>query len=120
MAKAKAVRCIPVPPLGGKTVKGAIDADKVIAGKPKTTLRNDYTSAKGKFYCGIWTAGKGTWKVKYNEDEFIVLIDGVVRLTGKSGKAQVFRAPEAFVIPKGFEGTWETIKPIRKYYAIAE
>jgi len=23
-------------------------------------------------------------------------------------------------IPKGFVGTWETVEPIRKYYAIAQ
>ena len=114
------VDTIRVKPSGGKAEKAPIDAAKVVAGSPKTTTRNDYSNPKGKFHCGVWTASKGTWNVKYGEDEFIVLIAGVVKLTPTGGKARTYKAGDAFVIPKGFVGTWETVEPIRKYYAIAQ
>ena len=41
-------------------------------------------------------------------------------LTGADGKAQEFKTGDAFIIPAGFEGTWETIEPVRKWYAIFE
>jgi len=114
------IATIPVKPTGGKAEKIAVDAKKVIAGAPKTSTRNDYSNAKGKFHCGVWTSSKGSWNVKYGEDEFIVLLAGVVKLTPTGGKAKTYKAGDAFVIPKGFVGTWETVEPIRKYYAIAQ
>ena len=41
-------------------------------------------------------------------------------LTDADGEAQEFKAGDAFVIPAGFAGTWETIEPVRKWYAIFE
>mgnify|MGYP000026452086 CR=1 FL=1 len=111
---------VAVKPRGGKLEKSPIDAAKVLEGKPTTGLRNDFTNAKGKFHCGIWTSPSGTWTVSYGEDEFIVLLEGTVKLTPEGGRAKTFKAPQAFVIPKGFKGTWETLEPVRKYYAIAE
>lgn len=114
-----ALNTIPVKARGGKAEKSPIDPKKVQAGKPVTSTRNDYSNAKGKFHCGVWTSTKGAWSVKYKEDEFIVLLAGKVKLTGADGKSKTYKAGDAFVIPKGFEGTWETLEPIRKYYAIA-
>lgn len=111
---------ISVKPSGGKPEKGAVDAAKLLAGAPKTSTRNDYSNGAGKFHCGVWTSTKGTWTVNYGEDEFIILLAGVVKLTPKGGRAKTYKAGDAFVIPKGFEGTWETVEPIRKYYAIAQ
>jgi len=114
-----AVHPVSVKPRGGKAEKGAVDAAKLVAGKPKTTTRNDFSNKKGRFHCGVWTSSKGKWNVKYGEDEFIVLLAGKVRLTAKDGTETTYKAGDAFVIPKGFKGTWETLVPIRKYYAIA-
>lgn len=114
------VQTIAVKPRGGKAEKAPIEAKKVLAGAPVTGTRNDFTNAKGKFHCGVWTSTKGKWTVKYGEDEFIVLLAGKVKLTPDGGKAKTYKAGDAFVIPKGFVGTWETLEPIRKYYAIAQ
>jgi hypothetical protein len=111
---------ISVKPSGGKAEKGAVDGAKLLAGQPKTSTRNDYSNGAGKFHCGVWTATKGSWNVNYGEDEFVVLLAGKVKLTPKGGRAKTYKAGDAFVIPKGFVGTWETVEPIRKYYAIAQ
>ena len=37
-----------------------------------------------------------------------------------AGKAETFKAGDSFVIPGGFAGTWETVQPVKKLYAIFE
>lgn len=111
---------VTVKPRGGKLEKSPVGAANLLDGKPVTGSRNDFTNARGKFHCGLWTSTKGKWQVNYGEDEFIVLLEGKVKLTPKGGRAKTYAAPQAFVIPKGFVGTWETVEPVRKYYAIAE
>ncbi len=41
-------------------------------------------------------------------------------LTSEEGKRWQFNAGDAWVIPAGFKGTWESIEPARKRYAIFE
>lgn len=91
---------------------------KVLAGKPATTTRNFFTDGSGQLFSGIWSSTKGKWSVTYDEDEFIYLISGKCRLTDADGHAETFKADDAFVIPKGFTGTWETLETLKKYYVI--
>jgi uncharacterized protein len=91
---------------------------KIVAGKPVTTTRNFSTDATGKFFCGIWTSTKGKWAIDYREEEFVYLISGKCRLIDRKGRAESFKAGDAFVIPAGFKGFWETLAPLKKYYAI--
>jgi uncharacterized cupin superfamily protein len=92
--------------------------DRVVAGKPVTATRNFSTDATGKFFCGIWTSTKGKWAIDYREEELCYLIAGKCRLIDSKGKAETFKAGDAFVIPSGFKGFWETLEPLKKYYAI--
>jgi uncharacterized cupin superfamily protein len=41
-------------------------------------------------------------------------------LTSDAGREWRFGPGDAWVIPAGFSGTWETIEPARKRYAIFE
>ena len=43
-----------------------------------------------------------------------------MRLTASDGTACEFAAGDAFVVPAGFTGTWETLEPARKHYVILE
>ncbi len=92
----------------------------VLSGDPVTTLQNYYTDSSGRFFAGVWESTAGKWAVDYQEEELCVLLSGVARLTSTEGDAQTFRAGDAFVIPRGFKGTWETLEPLRKIYAIYE
>jgi hypothetical protein len=49
-----------------------------------------------------------------------VLLAGRVRLTERGGRAEDYAAGDGFVVPAGFEGTWETLEPVRKWYVIFE
>ncbi|MGH6931488.1 MAG: cupin domain-containing protein [Dongiaceae bacterium] len=92
----------------------------VVSGQPETSVQNYYTDRSGSFFSGIWESTIGKWRVNYGEDEFCAILRGKVTLTAENGKAETFTAGDAFVIPSGFKGTWETIEPVRKFYAIHE
>ena len=91
-----------------------------IAGAPKTRLQNYFTDATGQFFSGIWESSQGKWPVRYVESEFCAILEGKCVLTDATGKAETFGKGDSFVIPSGFVGTWETVEPVKKLYAIFE
>jgi len=90
----------------------------VIAGDPETTTHNYFTDPSGRFFSGIWESTPGKWTVDYKEDEFVYLIAGRARLTDADGHGETFGPGSAFLIPSGFRGSWETLEPLKKYYAV--
>lgn len=77
-----------------------------------------YRDPSGAFTAGYWTGEPARFPVTYTESEFCVLLSGVVVLTDSAGHAETYRAGDCFVIPAGFAGIWETVEPVRKFYAI--
>jgi uncharacterized cupin superfamily protein len=101
----------------------AVEAGKPgepIAGAPTTRLQNYFTDATGQFFSGIWESTEGKWPVRYSESEFCAILEGKCVLTDATGKAETFGKGDSFVIPSGFVGTWETVEPVKKLYAIFE
>jgi uncharacterized protein len=92
----------------------------VVSGDPATWLQNYFSDATSQFFSGIWESSPGKWRVTYAENEFCGILSGRVVMTNAAGDAQEFKAGDAFVIPAGFEGTWETVEACRKWYAIFE
>ena len=92
----------------------------ILAGAPELTVRNVYTDPSGAFSAGIWESTPGKWPVSYTEEEFCLLLAGVVELTDARGRSERFKVGDAFVIRAGFTGTWETVEPVKKLYAIYE
>ena len=105
---------------GAAPVDAPFAPGKVLAGSPRATVDNRYSDPTQQFHCGIWTSTTGKWRIQYTENEFCHLLEGRVRLTADDGAAVEFSAGQAFVVPSGFAGTWETLEPARKYYAIFE
>ncbi|MCZ8129989.1 MAG: cupin domain-containing protein [Steroidobacteraceae bacterium] len=115
----------PVPALvvlgpGAAAESAPVDPARVLGGAPVTTVANAYSDAGARFHCGTWSSTPGAWRVSYTEHEFCHLLEGRVRLVADDGTAREFAAGDAWVIPAGFRGTWETLEPARKYYAIYE
>lgn len=67
---------------------------------------------------GLWegTAGSVFFR-SWPYTEFCVMLAGRVALTDKHGARREFGPGDAFVVPKGFTGTWTTLSPARKYFA---
>lgn len=93
--------------------------EKLVSGTPRTGLRSGHENEAKGFYAGTWESEVGAWRVAYDEEELCVLLVGRVRLTEDGGMPREFGPGEAFVIPSGFSGVWETLEPLRKIYAIA-
>ena len=113
MSAVKIIRFGVNPPVPESSKPG-----NVLAGDPTTTTHNYFTDPSGRFFSGIWESTPGKWTVDYSEEEFVYLISGQARLTNADGQAETFGPGSAFVIPAGFKGSWETLEPLRKYYAI--
>jgi len=95
-----------------------VEPARVTAGRPVARLDNAYSSGDGHFDAGVWESGPGRWRVSYTEHEVCVLVAGRVRLLGDDGSSVEFAAPDAFVVPAGFSGEWETLEAARKLYVI--
>jgi uncharacterized protein len=105
---------------GAAPVAAPFDAAKVLVGSPRATVDNRYSDASQQFHCGTWTSTPGRWQVSYTEHEFCYLLEGRVRLVASDGATSEFGPGDAFVVPAGFSGTWETLESARKHYAIFE
>lgn len=91
-----------------------------IQGSPMGTTRNFFSSPDEHFFAGIWESTAGKWPVNYTEQEFVHMLTGEAILTDASGKAEHVKAGDSFVVPAGFQGTWESLGEVRKLYAIYE
>lgn len=96
-----------------------IAPEKRLAGNPRCGARPAHEDEAAGFYTGTWESEVGAWRVSYDEDELCVLVAGRVRLTEDGGAPRDFGPGDAFVVPRGFRGVWETLEPVRKIYAIA-
>jgi hypothetical protein len=102
----------------GKAEKGAADPAKLLAGKYRTKTWNQFEGEDGRLFCGIWESTRGKVAVDYGEWEFCHLIAGKAVLTNDKGQEWTFKKGDAFIIPPGFKGTWETVAKVRKHYVI--
>jgi uncharacterized cupin superfamily protein len=105
-------------PLDGEPSSPA--TDRLVAGDPRQTITNYFADPTQQFFAGRWSSTRGKWRIRYSESEFCCLINGRVALENMSGERWQFGPGDAFVVPSGFEGTWEVIEDCTKFYAIFE
>lgn len=78
-----------------------------------------YTDPSGVFTVGVWACNAGTLEINdLAIDEACYLIEGEVVITDRHGNRERFVAGEAFLLHRGFVGTWHMPAPIRKYNAM--
>lgn len=95
-------------------------AERLICGEPRQTVANHFTDPTQQFFAGTWSSTPGKWRIRYTESEFCCLTRGRVVLENQSGERWEFGPGMGFVVPAGFEGTWEVLEPCTKFYAIFE
>ena len=95
-------------------------ADRLVSGNPRLTIANYFSEATQQFFAGRWSSSPGKWRIRYTESEFCCLTEGRVALENRDGTRWEFSAGDGFVVPAGFEGTWEVIETCTKFYAIFE
>jgi uncharacterized protein len=95
-------------------------ADRLLAGNPRHAVSNYFSDATQQFHCGTWSSTPGRWRIRYSESEFCCLTRGRVALENLIGQRWEFGPGEGFVVPAGFEGTWQVLEECTKFYAIFE
>ena len=75
----------------------------------------------GKVEIGVWECTPGRFTAdRSHSAEFCHFIAGKAKLTNHKGKSWIVKKGDAFIIPAGFRGTWETIEKVRKHYVILQ
>lgn len=102
-------------------VSAATPAHTLLNGNGITTAWSFFEAEKSSVHCGIWESEPFS-KLKSHPDEmeFCYLIEGQVKISDRHGNSSEFNAGDAFVVEPGFDGVWESLTRVRKYYVIAK
>ncbi len=94
-------------------------SDTPIEGAANPVAYTAYTDPSGVFTAGVWACDAGTIAIEdLAIDEACYLIEGEVIITDRHGNTDSFKAGEAFLLVRGFTGTWRMPGPILKYNAM--
>jgi uncharacterized cupin superfamily protein len=94
-------------------------SDTPIQGAAHPLAHTAYTDPSGVFTAGVWACDAGTLAIDdLAVDEACYLIEGEVVIIDSHGNTERFVAGEAFLLQRGFVGTWHMPVPIRKYNAM--
>eukprot|EP01113_Clastostelium_recurvatum_P025079 TRINITY_DN3010_c0_g1_i3.p1 TRINITY_DN3010_c0_g1~~TRINITY_DN3010_c0_g1_i3.p1 ORF type:complete len:152 (-),score=30.64 TRINITY_DN3010_c0_g1_i3:43-453(-) len=90
----------------------------IVSGKPKAGVNSQFMSADKKLSAGLWRSTVGKWGPwDQTEDEVCFVTSGRAIISDKKDKVKfVVKKGDAFVIPKGFSGYWETSEDFSKYF----
>ena len=87
-----------------------IDGDEPLAGGVTSFQSND-----GKFDVGSSRYSKITLRLSdWPVDEFMYFLEGEVEITNEDGSSKIYGPGDAIVMPKGFNGIWRQLTPIKK------
>jgi uncharacterized protein len=94
-------------------------SDRPVYGAKHPCAHTAYTDPSGVFTAGVWACDAGTLEITdLAVDEACYLIEGEVVITDAQGNSERFMAGEAFVLHRGFVGTWHMPQPVLKYNAM--
>lgn len=89
---------------------------KVIAGdNPVAGGLTGFQSSDGKFEVGFYHGSEVTLRISnWPVNEFMYFLEGQVEITNEDGSSKIYGPGDALVMPKGFNGTWRQLSPIKK------
>ena len=95
-----------------------LDGWKKVEGNPTMKTWIEYTSDDESMISGWWEATPGTYHASYESWEFVHLIEGQITITPDGGSPNQVGPGDAFVVEKGFKGTWKIEQKALKHFAI--
>jgi len=105
--------------LHGDAVRGPLEAwgqrEGADAGDPQTSgLLLVSTDA---LVAGVWECTPGGWNtVNRSASEAMLFLSGRARLTTQGCEPVIFQAGDTFFLPKGWNGRWEVLETVRKFF----
>jgi uncharacterized cupin superfamily protein len=118
--KSKLIGCTTIDP-AGENGNGLEDiphepSDTAVEGAKHPQGYIAFTEATEQFTGGVWACDAGLMEIRDNPiDEFCVVIDGEVEVGDDRGNRQTFNEGDAFILHKGFTGTWRMPRAFRKF-----
>lgn len=94
--------------------------DRIIDGHPLQRAWVQFEDPAKGFYAGVWESEPGIWRIRYTEVEHCRILSGRSRITAADGTVTEVGPGDEFVIPSGFEGTWQVLERTRKTFVIHE
>lgn len=83
--------------------------------RPPAASVSTFTSSDKRLEAGVSSYERVTLELRnWPVDEFMYLIEGQVEITPVGGVPHVYGPGDAFVMPKGFNGTWRQLSNLRK------
>ena len=80
-----------------------------------------FTNDAGNMYIGMWDSRAFDSEMRpFPWHEMVRLLEGEVTITEADGKEYLFKAGEAFFIPKGTVCKWQTKGYLKKFYSILD
>ncbi|MCV6591858.1 MAG: cupin domain-containing protein [Silicimonas sp.] len=97
-----------------------LETAELISGQPMGADHAYFTDAEKGIRSGIWRSTPYTeFYEDYPATEFMYILEGEVTLESDVF-SETYRAGEAFLVPKGFRGTWKQEAPMLKYYIMID
>ncbi|KSV74477.1 hypothetical protein N182_27940 [Sinorhizobium sp. GL2] len=78
----------------------------------------EYTSKDEQLLSGWWEATTGTYHTTYKVWEYVHMIEGRIIITPDGGEPVRVGPGDAFVVERGFTGTWKIEEKVRKHFVI--
>ena len=96
--------------------------ERLERGNPIRTTWNHYSDPTGHVHAGVWASEVGAWRIEYSADlgEFFHVLEGEIALTDAAGVRTSYRPGDGCIIPPGFKGLFEVIRPAKKQYVLWE
>jgi uncharacterized protein len=92
----------------------------LVSGNGDTKTWPAFVSPDGFVTSGVWES-EAFCKKKSHPDsmEFCYILEGRVDISDTQGNVASFGAGDAFIVEAGFDGMWESLTRVRKYFVIA-
>lgn len=105
----------------GKT-PDRLDADDFASGVPLQHTHSHFEDEDLGLYVGLWdTQTMVEAPGPYGCDEFMWLLEGEAEIENKkTGAIEEVHAPQAFILPRGYNCQWHQRAYLRKFYVIYE
>jgi uncharacterized cupin superfamily protein len=92
----------------------AIDPGWLRTGTPLTRCDEHSSTVDGFAWTMVWDCTRGTFDWHYDVDEFVVILEGSVRVTDSTGRSHTLSAGDVGYFPAHTKWFWEVDHYVRK------
>lgn len=105
----------------GLSPLGYIDPATVSGGTASERGHIFFSNAEGTLNAGVWECTPCTEKIRdYPYDQCCFVLEGTLVITDDGGHTETFRPGDAFMIPRGFHGSWRMTERYRNFFVTVE